>query len=95
MNYEQFMKLSGLTVRKSYYDSAVIHIYNTSGGLSEQDFCERFPDIVAELTGARTITVSDVGTRVITDDFYQLHEIRGDTCTLAELLNSCDDTQGN
>ena len=93
MTYEDFLKNSGLVVRKSYYDGAVVPMFRDSG-LSEQDFCARFADIVCEMTGARIITISDNVCKVVSDDFLQLHERTGDKCTLIELLNATDDTIG-
>lgn len=90
MTYQSFINDTGLIVRHSYYESAIVPMYHKIGR-SEQDFCANFREIVAKVSGAKIITITDIGREVVSDDFYQLHE-RGQTCTLAELLNSCDDT---
>ena len=93
MTYHSFMNDTGLVVRHSYYEGAIVPMHRQRG-MSEQDFCTNFREIVAKVSGAKIITITDIGREVVSDDFYQLHE-HGQTCTLAELLNSCDDTTGD
>lgn len=93
MNYNSFINDSGITVRKSYYDSAIVPMYEQSGK-SEQDFCKDFPEIIAEISGAHIIEVTDIKKKIVSDDFYQLHNCKGHKCTFIELINSCDDTIG-
>lgn len=93
MNYYDFIKRTGITIRSSYFDSAILPMYAQSG-MSEQDFCKHFSEIATKTTGAKIITITDIGRKVTSDDFYQLHDIEGDCCTFTELLNSCDDTIG-
>lgn len=93
MTYHSFMNDTGLVVRHSYYEGAIVPMHRQSG-MSVQDFCANFREIVAKVSGAKIITITDIGREVVSDDFYQLHD-RGQTCTLAELLNSYDDTTGD
>lgn len=97
MTYEMFMQRSGLFVRKSYYESGILPLMKASimHGMTEQGFFKEIRGIIVGATGARFIRVTDANITVSTDDFYQMHDWQGNECTLAELLNSCDDTIGD
>ena len=68
MNYNSFINDSGITVRKSYYESAIVPMFEQSDK-SEQDFCKDFPEIIAEISGAHIIEVTDIKKRIVSDDF--------------------------
>lgn len=94
MNYKSFMRDSAMLVRKSYYDTAVMPMFEKSG-MSELDFCKRFPQIVTDETDGRIITVLGMGVKISTGDFYQMHDFQGDTCHIEDILNATDDTIDN
>lgn len=93
MDKHYFMDRTKLIIRDSYFESAVIPMYKNSG-MTEKEFCNSFTDLISDLTGCRIIHVTDANIYVLTDDFYQLHGIQEDYCTLLDLLNSCDDSVG-
>lgn len=93
MDKHYFMDRTKLIVRESYFESAVIPMYKDSG-MTEKEFCDNFTDLISDLTGCRIIHVTDANIYVLTDDFYELHDIQDDYCTLLDLLNRCDDSIG-
>lgn len=93
MTYKSFMRDSACLCRKSYYESAIIPLYKKSG-LSELDFCRKFPQIVADETDGRLLTVYGMGVKVSTGDFWQLHDVEGDCINIEDILNATDDTIG-
>lgn len=94
MDKYYFMDRTGLIVRDSYFESAVIPMYKGSG-MTEDEFCDSFADLISDLTGCRIIHVADANIYILTDDFYQLHDMQDDYCSLLDLLNSCDDCVGH
>lgn len=94
MTYKSFMRDSSCLCRKSYYESAVIPLYEKSG-LSEFDFCRKFPQIVTDETDGRIIEVCGMGVKISTGDFYQMDDFKGETCHIEDILNATDDTIGD
>ena len=94
MNYKSFIRDSAMLVRKSYYDTAVVPMFEKSG-MSEQDFCAKFPQIVIDETDGRIIEVCGMGVKISTGDFYQMHDFKGETCHIEDILNATDDTMGD